>query len=48
MLPILDLARTSFAEACDESLSYMTVDGDTSTNGTVIVLASGASGVQAQ
>jgi glutamate N-acetyltransferase/amino-acid N-acetyltransferase len=31
--------------ACDESLNAMSVDGDTSTNDTVLVLANGASGV---
>ncbi len=33
-------------EACDESLNCMSVDGDTSTNDTVLLLASGASGVR--
>ena len=31
-------------EACDESLNCMSIDGDTSTNDTVLLLASGASG----
>jgi glutamate N-acetyltransferase/amino-acid N-acetyltransferase len=33
-------------EACDESLNCMSIDGDTSTNDTVLLLASGASGVR--
>jgi glutamate N-acetyltransferase / amino-acid N-acetyltransferase len=32
-------------EACDESLNCMSIDGDTSTNDTVLLLASGASDV---
>jgi len=32
-------------EACDESFNVMSVDGDTSTNDTVLLLASGESGV---
>jgi glutamate N-acetyltransferase/amino-acid N-acetyltransferase len=35
-------------EACDESLNCMSIDGDTSTNDTVLLLASGASGVRAK
>jgi glutamate N-acetyltransferase/amino-acid N-acetyltransferase len=35
-------------EACDQSLNCMSIDGDTSTNDTVLLLASGASGVQAK
>jgi glutamate N-acetyltransferase / amino-acid N-acetyltransferase len=31
-------------EACDDSLNCMSIDGDTSTNDTVLLLASGASG----
>jgi len=31
-------------DACDESLTCMSIDGDTSTNDTVLLLASGASG----
>jgi len=31
-------------DACDESLNCMSIDGDTSTNDTVLLLASGASG----
>ena len=33
-------------EACDESLNCMSIDGDTSTNDTVLLLASGASGIR--
>src|ERR1017187_8593065 len=33
-------------EACDHSLSCISIDGDTSTNDTVLLLASGASGVR--
>ena len=33
-------------DACDESLNCMSIDGDTSTNDTVLLLASGASGVR--
>src|SRR4029077_16025980 len=33
-------------EACDESLNCMSIDGDTSTNDTVLLLASGRSGVR--
>ncbi len=33
-------------EACDQSFSCMSVDGDTSTNDTVLLLASGQSGVR--
>ena len=33
-------------EACDDSLSCMSIDGDTSTNDTVLLLASGASGAR--
>ena len=32
-------------EACDDSLNSMSIDGDTSTNDTVLLLASGATGV---
>jgi glutamate N-acetyltransferase/amino-acid N-acetyltransferase len=35
-------------EACDDSLNCMSIDGDTSTNDTVLLLASGASGVRAR
>jgi glutamate N-acetyltransferase/amino-acid N-acetyltransferase len=34
------------SEACDDSLNCMSVDGDTSTNDTVLLIASGASGIQ--
>jgi glutamate N-acetyltransferase / amino-acid N-acetyltransferase len=33
-------------EACDQSFNCMSIDGDTSTNDTVLLLASGASGVR--
>jgi glutamate N-acetyltransferase/amino-acid N-acetyltransferase len=33
-------------KACDQSLNCMSIDGDTSTNDTVLLLASGASGVR--
>jgi glutamate N-acetyltransferase/amino-acid N-acetyltransferase len=35
-------------EACDQSLNCMSIDGDTSTNDTVLLLASGASGAKAK
>jgi glutamate N-acetyltransferase/amino-acid N-acetyltransferase len=35
-------------EACDQSLNCMSIDGDTSTNDTVLLLASGASGARAE
>jgi glutamate N-acetyltransferase / amino-acid N-acetyltransferase len=35
-------------EACDQSLNCMSIDGDTSTNDTVLLLASGASGARAR
>jgi glutamate N-acetyltransferase/amino-acid N-acetyltransferase len=38
--------QTLLREACDESLNCMSIDGDTSTNDTVLLLASGASGVR--
>jgi glutamate N-acetyltransferase/amino-acid N-acetyltransferase len=38
--------RAILREACDESLNCMSIDGDTSTNDTVLMLASGASGVR--
>jgi glutamate N-acetyltransferase/amino-acid N-acetyltransferase len=37
--------RTFLREACDESFNCMSIDGDTSTNDTVLLLASGASGI---
>ncbi|MGA7079455.1 MAG: bifunctional glutamate N-acetyltransferase/amino-acid acetyltransferase ArgJ [Terriglobales bacterium] len=36
--------RPLLREACDHSLNCMSIDGDTSTNDTVLLLASGASG----
>ncbi len=38
--------RRRLREACDESLNCMSIDGDTSTNDTVLLLASGASGIR--
>ncbi|MBX7244202.1 MAG: bifunctional glutamate N-acetyltransferase/amino-acid acetyltransferase ArgJ [Candidatus Sumerlaeaceae bacterium] len=39
-----DLLRKSFSNAVELSLNCMTIDGDTSTNDTAIILASGKSG----
>lgn len=41
-----DLLRKALAQAMDASFNSITVDGDTSTNDTVLVLAGGASGVE--
>jgi glutamate N-acetyltransferase/amino-acid N-acetyltransferase len=47
-----DVAATSRAlltllrDACDDSLNCMSIDGDTSTNDTVLLLANGASGAR--
>lgn len=38
--------RTALRQSCDISFNRISVDGDTSTNDTVLVLASGASGVK--
>ncbi len=38
--------QSPLREACDESLNCMSIDGDTSTNDTVLLLASGASGTR--
>jgi len=38
--------RPLLREACDQSLNCMSIDGDTSTNDTVLLLASGASGAR--
>jgi len=38
--------RALLRAACDESFNCMSIDGDTSTNDTVLLLASGASGVR--
>jgi len=38
--------RPLLREACDDSLNCMSIDGDTSTNDTVLLLASGASGAR--
>jgi glutamate N-acetyltransferase/amino-acid N-acetyltransferase len=40
--------RLLLREACDQSLNCMSIDGDTSTNDTVLLLASGASGARAR
>ena len=39
-----DDLRVLLRDACDESFNCMSIDGDTSTNDTVLLLASGASG----
>jgi glutamate N-acetyltransferase/amino-acid N-acetyltransferase len=38
--------QTLLRDACDDSLNCMSIDGDTSTNDTVLLLASGASGLK--
>jgi glutamate N-acetyltransferase/amino-acid N-acetyltransferase len=38
--------KTALRQACDESFNAISIDGDTSTNDTVLLLASGASGIQ--
>lgn len=38
--------KTALRQSCDISFNRITVDGDTSTNDTVLVMASGASGVK--
>ncbi len=38
--------RSSLKAACDESFNTISIDGDTSTNDTVLLLASGASGIR--
>ena len=40
--------KTALREACDESFNTISVDGDTSTNDTVLLLASGASSIRLQ
>jgi glutamate N-acetyltransferase / amino-acid N-acetyltransferase len=40
--------RALLREACDHSLNCISIDGDTSTNDTVLLLASGASGARAK
>ncbi|HXF14571.1 MAG TPA: bifunctional glutamate N-acetyltransferase/amino-acid acetyltransferase ArgJ [Terriglobales bacterium] len=40
--------KTALRKACDESFNAMSIDGDTSTNDTVLLLASGASGIPYQ
>ncbi|HEY4661583.1 MAG TPA: bifunctional glutamate N-acetyltransferase/amino-acid acetyltransferase ArgJ [Terriglobales bacterium] len=37
--------KTALRKACDESFNTISIDGDTSTNDTVLLLASGASGI---
>ena len=37
--------RSALRKACDDSFNLISIDGDTSTNDTVLLLASGASGV---
>lgn len=37
--------KTALRKACDESFNAISIDGDTSTNDTVLLLASGASGI---
>ena len=39
---------TALRKACDESFNVISIDGDTSTNDTVLLLASAASGIQYQ
>jgi len=38
--------KTALRKACDESFNAISIDGDTSTNDTVLLLASGASGIR--
>ena len=40
--------KTALRKACDESFNAISIDGDTSTNDTVLLLASGASGIHFQ
>jgi glutamate N-acetyltransferase/amino-acid N-acetyltransferase len=40
--------KTALRKACDESFNAISIDGDTSTNDTVLLLASGASGISYQ
>lgn len=40
--------RTALSGACDQSFHVISVDGDTSTNDTVLLMASGASGMRLQ
>lgn len=40
--------KTALRKACEESFNAISIDGDTSTNDTVLLLASGASGIQYQ
>ncbi|HOP69767.1 MAG: bifunctional glutamate N-acetyltransferase/amino-acid acetyltransferase ArgJ [Dethiobacteria bacterium] len=41
-----DLLRRLFRQAVDRSFNLITIDGDTSTNDTALILANGASGVE--
>ena len=38
--------QTALRKACDDSFNVISIDGDTSTNDTVLLLASGASGIR--
>jgi glutamate N-acetyltransferase/amino-acid N-acetyltransferase len=38
--------RAALGKACDDSFNVISIDGDTSTNDTVLLLASGASGIR--
>lgn len=40
--------KAALRKACDQSFNAISIDGDTSTNDTVLLLASGASGIQYQ
>ena len=40
--------KTALRKACEESFNAISIDGDTSTNDTVLLLASGASGISYQ
>ncbi|MCU1271171.1 MAG: Glutamate N-acetyltransferase [Acidobacteriaceae bacterium] len=40
--------NTSLRRACDDSFNLISIDGDTSTNDTVLLLASGANGIRLQ
>jgi glutamate N-acetyltransferase / amino-acid N-acetyltransferase len=40
--------RTALRKTCDDSFNVISIDGDTSTNDTVLLLASGDSGIQYQ
>ena len=40
--------KTALRKACDDSFNTISIDGDTSTNDTVLLLASGANGIRLQ